>query len=332
MPGPVVLILSYAEDAHLGFVTPHLDRMGTRWVLLATDRLGEDAFVSLRLDATGEATITPRTPDGWVGSGQDVGAVWNRRRLVNPGGTNQGTDDPLADQYIREQHTHLLDNLSVLPDVRWVNSPLSLRRARPKFAQLAVARRYGLTVPPTLCSDEPGDIRAFAASTGGRLVTKVVSPGTPLVPNREQQYMVFTQPFDPAEVSDGVLAAAPALYQARVEKVFDARVVVVGETFFGCLIASQDSVETSLDWRHYQFPQVKHTTIDVPEPVRAGLLGLHHEFGLRFSACDFAVTADGEWVFLELNPNGQWGWIEEETGLPIGRAVAEELTRAASGS
>jgi glutathione synthase/RimK-type ligase-like ATP-grasp enzyme len=295
--------------------------------LVATDQLGSASSVSLRLDASGEARLTLTTRSGWSGSGDDIGAVWNRRRIVNPGGTDEGTDDPLADQYIREQSTHLLDNLVCLDGAHWVNPPLSLRRARPKFHQLTVARRHGLVVPPTLCSDDPAAIREFAAAIGGRLVTKVVSPGTPLVPNREHQYMVFTQPFDAALVEDGALSAAPAIYQARVEKAFDARVVVIGDQFFGCLIASQEADDTSLDWRRYQTPHVRHSIVEVPEPVRAGLTGLHREYGLRYSASDFSVTGDGQWVFLELNPNGQWGWLEEETRAPIGRALAEELAR-----
>jgi hypothetical protein len=63
--------------------------------------------------------------------------------------------------------------------------------------------------------------------------------------------------------------------------------------------------------------------------VAAGLERLHSEFGLVYSASDFAITPDGEWVFLEMNPNGQWGWLEEEAGLPIGEALAEELAHAA---
>jgi len=35
------------------------------------------------------------------------------------------------------------------------------------------------------------------------------------------------------------------------------------------------------------------------------------------------------WWFLECNPVGQWGWLVEETGLPIADAIADELVRAA---
>jgi len=47
--------------------------------------------------------------------------------------------------------------------------------------------------------------------------------------------------------------------------------------------------------------------------------------GLRFGAIDIIVTPDDRYVFLEINPNGQWLWIEEETGLPIRDAICTEL-------
>ncbi len=45
----------------------------------------------------------------------------------------------------------------------------------------------------------------------------------------------------------------------------------------------------------------------------------------RFAALDFIVDPDDQWWFLECNPNGQWAWIEEETGLPISSALADAL-------
>jgi hypothetical protein len=48
-------------------------------------------------------------------------------------------------------------------------------------------------------------------------------------------------------------------------------------------------------------------------------------FGLNFGCFDILVTKAGEPVFLEMNPNGQWLWVENMTGLPIGQAIAHQL-------
>jgi hypothetical protein len=51
--------------------------------------------------------------------------------------------------------------------------------------------------------------------------------------------------------------------------------------------------------------------------------------GLAFGAFDFMVTPDHEWFALECNPEGQWDWIEENTGLPIADAIARHLLSTA---
>jgi glutathione synthase/RimK-type ligase-like ATP-grasp enzyme len=49
--------------------------------------------------------------------------------------------------------------------------------------------------------------------------------------------------------------------------------------------------------------------------------------GLKFSAIDLVVDVHGDVWFLELNPNGQWGFVELATGQPIGAAMAALLER-----
>ena len=55
---------------------------------------------------------------------------------------------------------------------------------------------------------------------------------------------------------------------------------------------------------------------------------LVRRLGLRFGAIDMVQTPSGEHVFLEINPNGQWLWIERATGLPIANAIARLLAKA----
>jgi len=46
---------------------------------------------------------------------------------------------------------------------------------------------------------------------------------------------------------------------------------------------------------------------------------------LRFSAIDLVEATDGDFWFLEANPNGQWAWIEQRTGAPVSAAIATAL-------
>jgi hypothetical protein len=49
------------------------------------------------------------------------------------------------------------------------------------------------------------------------------------------------------------------------------------------------------------------------------------KLGLRFAACDLAITKRGDYVFFEANPGGQWLFAEIMTGQGISSAFARAL-------
>ena len=48
---------------------------------------------------------------------------------------------------------------------------------------------------------------------------------------------------------------------------------------------------------------------------------LNRELGLLVSSIDFIQRKNGELVFLEINPIGDWNWIEKQTNLPITKSM-----------
>jgi D-alanine-D-alanine ligase-like ATP-grasp enzyme len=55
---------------------------------------------------------------------------------------------------------------------------------------------------------------------------------------------------------------------------------------------------------------VRYDSIALPDKVRESLLALVRSYDLRFAAIDLAVDRAGRWVFFEVNPNGQWAWLD----------------------
>jgi glutathione synthase/RimK-type ligase-like ATP-grasp enzyme len=110
-----------------------------------------------------------------------------------------------------------------------------------------------------------------------------------------------------------------------INKQFDLRVTVVGRNAFAAEIHSQDSEETAVDWRKGTRPDLVHKEHQPADDVAAKCIEITRSFGLRFSAIDLVLDHEGRYWFLELNPNGQWAWIERRVGLPISSAIAEEL-------
>ena len=144
-----------------------------------------------------------------------------------------------------------------------------------------------------------------------------------------QPVTLYTSPVAPEDCGDVSIARTAHLLQERVPKRCDARVTVVGDAFFAVEIHVQHSARGSVDWRaDYDSHRYQITT--VPESVRASAGAFLSSLGLRFGAFDFVITPDEDWVFLEVNPNGQWAWLQVATGLPISAAIADALQEGAS--
>ncbi|MBI0375332.1 ATP-grasp ribosomal peptide maturase [Streptomyces albiflaviniger] len=207
--------------------------------------------------------------------------------------------------------------LHALDGPLWVNHPVHNAAADHKPIQLATAVRLGLTVPATLVTNDPGEARRFIAAHE-RVITKTLR-WTPY--ERDGIGMTsWAEPVTADEVDDTV-SVAPHLFQARVDKVADLRVLVVGRRSFAVRIDSG-----LLDWRK-DYSALSYSVVDLPGRLERALLACLDHFGLLSGSFDLALDRDGEPHWLELNPNGQWGWLEERTGLPMAAAFADLLAQ-----
>jgi glutathione synthase/RimK-type ligase-like ATP-grasp enzyme len=139
-----------------------------------------------------------------------------------------------------------------------------------------------------------------------------------------QTRITYTTPVDLTAVDPDSLSATAHLLQEQVPKDHDARVVMIGKRPFGVAIhASTDAAR--VDWRA-DYDALTYTPVHPPEHVVAGMVHYLEAFRLTFGVFDFVVTPQGDWVFLECNPSGQWLWLQEHADLPIAAALAAFLT------
>ncbi|MEV8406420.1 ATP-grasp ribosomal peptide maturase [Streptomyces niveus] len=208
--------------------------------------------------------------------------------------------------------------LASLPGAHYVNHPWNNRAAEFKPSQLATAQRCGFLVPSTVITNELNEARGFVTCQPGAVVYK------PLWSTRYrvdgQPHSVWVREVYGSEINDAV-SVCPHMFQAKVDKAFDVRVTAVGDRLFGVRIDSPD-----LDWRRRQ-DLMTCTAVEVPESVASAVTAYLAELRLVYGAFDFAVTASGDWYFLECNPNGQWAWQPAETVAAIAQAIADLLEK-----
>jgi D-alanine-D-alanine ligase-like ATP-grasp enzyme len=111
-----------------------------------------------------------------------------------------------------------------------------------------------------------------------------------------------------------------------VPKAFEVRVTMIGDRCFGLRIDSQVDERTRFDWRKHQDPAtIPYMAWDIPDSVRKMCAEMLTRLGLVYGAFDFIVVPDGTYTFLEINPHGQWVWVEEFSGQPLAEAFVDLL-------
>ena len=293
-----------------------LEELGTPVVRVNTEDLPFSGVIDYSIGVDQPKPIfSPVTEaEGWYG------AVWYRRLRVPT--MPSGMDPGIYDFCVRENRNALLGGL-IGHQTRWMSHPGAIWKAEFKPYQLRVAANVGLEIPRTLISNRPESIRAFYQSCAGT-VAKPVRSG--YIVKNGVDCAVFTTKLDDEameHLSDAALC--PTIYQELVPKACDIRVTVVGQKIFAVAIDSQSDPNAKIDWRKTENPLLPHTRIELPEQLEQSLLDLMSALTLSYGAIDLVLTPDGRYVFLEINPNGQWLWMDEMLSLGISHSIAEWL-------
>ncbi|MBZ6253600.1 ATP-grasp ribosomal peptide maturase [Streptomyces olivaceus] len=317
MTAPVLIIAAH-DDWPTDRIVLELETRGVDVFRMDTADFPQQLVLAGRIDQgrawTGDLTTKHRTVEL-----SRVGAVYYRA----PGAFRfpEGMSGPEERFAAAQARAGLGGVLSAL-ECRWVNHPTAMARAEYKPVQLAAARACGLHIPPTLLTNRPDDVRAFAAEVGGPIVCKPVA--SPVLIEGGQLKSVYTQRLVPEDLEDlrGVDTTAH-LFQAWAPKAYEVRLTIAGDRMLAAAIHA-GSEAAHADWRS-DYGSLTYTTTTVPDSVAAGVRRLMDRLQLRFGAADFIVGPEGQWTFLEVNPCGQWDWIQGATGLPIAEAIADEL-------
>jgi glutathione synthase/RimK-type ligase-like ATP-grasp enzyme len=211
--------------------------------------------------------------------------------------------------------------LTLLPQ-KWMSHPQHVYRAENKLLQLNIAQQLGLRIPDTLVTGNPKAIRRFYSENNSNVIIKPISESRFLNEDSNQQ-LIFTNKLKESDLN--VLeerVPLPSIFQENIEKEVELRITIVGTDCFSASINSQVDPETKIDWRK---KKLKFESTEIPNGIAAKCVSLVKALKLSFGAIDMIKTPSGEYVFLEINPNGQWVWIEQDTGLPISDSLIKFL-------
>jgi glutathione synthase/RimK-type ligase-like ATP-grasp enzyme len=316
---PSILIITNDHDEHADAVIRELNARDVTVFRFHPEEFPHACSLSLDID-DGHVRGVIRAGDDAVAL-DDICAAWYRRARNLFEGPRLTLTSEKLENYVRGQATATLAALCECLDTLWVGHPHKLRRAEVKALQLVKASEAGLTTPRTLISNDRAQVATFVDALGD--AECAIKPLVALGVSDAQGYRLPLTTTLPRGHSLDSVAAAPTIFQPYVEKAFELRCVVIGEKIFAAKIDSQATEVTRTDWRA---GEAEHGIFALPGHVKAAIRRLMESFGLNFASLDMIVTPEGEFVFLELNPNGQWLWLELELGLPLVASMADLLT------
>ncbi|GAA1901192.1 ATP-grasp ribosomal peptide maturase [Streptomyces sodiiphilus] len=204
---------------------------------------------------------------------------------------------------------------------RWLPPPGPAADAEYKPLQLRLAAEAGLSVPRTLITNDPEAAARFSGTLDGPLLYKPFSQVRGTVDGRTAA--VYASLVPPGMLPHPDIGTTAHLFQEWVPKAYDVRLTAVAEKLFGAEIHTT-SESGHVDWRRDYASHTYRICTPPPEVVR-GVHRLLERLALPYGAFDFVVTPEGSWRFLEVNPSGQFGFVEQATGLPITAAIADYL-------
>jgi glutathione synthase/RimK-type ligase-like ATP-grasp enzyme len=201
----------------------------------------------------------------------------------------------------------------------------NVRRASVKQLQLHLAKNLGLTIPKTLITNNPNAVEDFFVECSGMMITKMQASFA--IYKDGQESVVFTNKVKAGDLKnlDG-LALSPMMFQELVPKKLEFRVTIVGNQIFSSAIDSQQYEKTKIDWRRDGIGLIdKWAPVDVPVEIEEKLLSLMDKLQLQYGAIDLLQKPDGSFVFLEVNPAGEYFWLDRQRERTISNTLAELL-------
>lgn len=309
-----ILIFSEPTDVHAQSVIRELARLGERDVHLIDFRnVPQRMTVNMAISNAHGSGFELVLPDGAAVRMDAVRACWWRRPQAFD--LPQGME-PHARHFALTELSTAFQGMWQCSEALWVNDIVRDAAAAHKPWQLDMARRVGLSIPDTLISTDPDKVRAFWEARGGEVI-----------------YKPFLQTFHSWRETRqlkreelallGSVRLAPVIFQALVPGAADLRVTVIGDEVLPAAVDIR-KMEYKLDVRLNQQAYERH---DLPAHVSARLLELMRALGLEYGAIDLRLTPDGDYVFFEVNPAGQFLFVEHACGLPVSQVLAGHLAR-----
>lgn len=298
-----ILILGDASDAHAAHIKNALTQAGAAAYYLDTYLFPKQLRLSWRPDTlVGSLTL----PGGLQLNFPDIHSVfWRNFSGVSVPSLPDGNQQQVA---FNDSMSAVRSLVQACP-CRWINSWQAYQFHKEKPLQLSKAKQIGVTIPATLISNHPEQVKEFVQNCE-KAIFKPVYGGA--------HTKLVTEEHLECDRLNLALSISPVTIQEYIPGT-NIRSYVIGDSVYSAEIRSH-----ALDFR--EDANAELIAIDLPESVRQQCLAITKAFMLEWTAIDWRLKPTGEYVFLEANPSPMFIHFERQTGFPITQELVKLLT------
>lgn len=264
-------------------------------------------------------SINPKTPEmvckysnkTWIVNSK-LKAVWWRNPTFPRGLTGKSLS--LSEQLQYSQWSAVLRSLMLFENALWVNSPDATYKAESKPYQLMLANKLGFHVPNTIITNDPTTNINYLI--GNKIALK--SADTIFLEDSKHQYFGFTSLINWSDCINEDFYLVPATCQQIITPKLDLRVTVIGDQLWcDAILIKNKGIEG--DWRTQPRKWLSYQSYELPITIKNMCINLVKELNLTYGAIDLALS-NGIFWFIEINPTGEWGWLDRPD-----RDIAEQI-------
>ena len=197
-----------------------------------------------------------------------------------------------------------------------------------KLSTLFKASKLGLRIPESYISNNASLIKERVLySEDSTYITKGIQDNISVSTNTHL-FHTRTILLNKSNMTQAPDQVELSLVQRKLEKEYEIRSFYLDGRFFSVAIFSQQNEKTKIDFRNYDFDNPnRKIPVKLPNTIENKLKKLLKEMGLNTASIDLVFTTKGEYVFLEVNPVGQFDMVGKIINNHIDKEIALWLSK-----
>ena len=313
-----VLILSSIMDLEADIVGTELLRRGIDYLRLNIEDIPHSFSICYNITQDSEPLSHIKIGASVINV-SDISVVWLRNfdfALKSYDGRQ------LNSTFAFQQWNDALQTLYGLLKCPWINSLEGMHHSNSRVNQLLSAKNVGFNIPSTLITNDPNEASRFYHTCNENMVLKVLHHHD--IETNGEVYSIYTHVLNPNDLLKfNDLVHAPCILQERIHKTSELRVTVVDDKVFASEIKFEPGAQGGDVLHRYPMSQLHKRPVNLQKEFHSRCVRFIRLLGLKYGAIDFILDVNEKLYFLEVNPTGDWVWIERETKLPITKALVD---------